>query len=97
MAEFEFKSGEYWEGMPWKLIIPYESSSMNPEEVCRHAVLIGEPRPQTRSDGSIWGYKQAFVLTLGIVQCKNEAGHNGTGLCLECLDEARATVGKSGE
>jgi hypothetical protein len=94
--DVEIEAGEYWEGLPWKLIIPYEENFVVETKLCKHAVLKGEAVAQLRSDGSIWGHRQSFVLPHGVAQCKNEAGHNGTALCLDCLDEARAAVGKDG-
>lgn len=88
MIETEVKEGECAEGMPWKLIIPYESYTIG-DLPCRHAVPQGAREAQLRPDGSVWGYQQRFVLSRGIARCLNEAGHNCTELCLECLDEAR--------
>lgn len=37
MSEVEVKDGEYFEGMPWKLIVPYESDSMGYHQLwCSH-------------------------------------------------------------
>ena len=89
MTELEFKKGECTEKLSWKLVVPFEDESMEAHLLCSHVILLGDPIPQFRSDGSQWGEMQRFALTSGIAECQNESGCNITQLCLACLDEAR--------
>ena len=90
MTKQSFDVGEYAERIPWELEIPYWGSTNDGvESLCPHAIVLGDPIPQYRTDGSMWGRKLNYQLPAGMIQCENEAGCNHTLLCIACLDEAR--------
>ena len=89
----EHAIGEYAEGIPWQLLAPYRGSLYSGCHipVCEHIRWRGEWVDKLRSDGSIYGREREFELPAAAV-CLNEAGHNCTILCVECLDAARAAA-----
>ena len=88
----EIQRGEYAEDMPWELVIPYTyDGSVEYTKPCPHLVWTGDPVPQYRHDGTVFGHKRQYTLP-GVAICMNEGGHNCTILCLGCLDDARRSA-----
>lgn len=77
----EIEDGEYAEGDPWKIV----SNCEGWEYFCKHAVDHRDVENK-RVDGSpYFSHKCTVPYVVGAV---NEAGCNGTSVCLECIIEA---------
>jgi hypothetical protein len=81
--------GEFAEGYPWVLHAPYVSTlDPNAELPCKHCQWTGPARVMNRFPG-VPSYSDRPYSCPEVAECKNEAGYNGTLLCLRCADEAR--------
>jgi hypothetical protein len=89
--KFEFKNGCMWEGGSWEIHLNYECSELGGGEPCKHCGPITIKENQ-RFDDSIW-FEKVWICPR-IVVAANEGGYNSTGVCLDCILEAAATLPK---
>jgi hypothetical protein len=84
---FSSNVGEFAEGMPWRFVanVEHTASDVSP---CPHCINVRPSPPQRRADGSIWnaGYL-SWTIPLAI-EASNEAGHNQTLVCAQCVSDA---------
>lgn len=88
-ATHKFDIGVMWEDGPWFIDENHECSSYGGKP-CLHC---HSQRVVThkRHDGS--EYKETKWICPTVIIVENEAGHNSTGLCLDCLLDAAKKVG----
>lgn len=89
MTKREFLEGSMWEGGPWEIEYDHECSKNGGGRPCKHChgerIVIHE-----RSDKST--YPETLWTCPRVVVAYNEAGHNSTGVCLDCILEAEMLV-----
>jgi hypothetical protein len=85
------KTGEYCEGMEWTIELDetFQKDSRYPSNVCEHAIVVEADVPQYREDGSCWA-KMTTYRVPRLVRAFNEAGHNSTAVCVDCILQAVA-------
>src|SRR6185436_11775479 len=88
MEPLEFAEGCMWEGYPWRIAFNEECSSSGGKP-CRHC-SPERVKLHSRTDGSC--YEERVWTCPRVVIAENEAGHNSTGVCLDCILEAAAAM-----
>lgn len=91
-VNIEVKLGCYCEDYPWQILEneEFERNADSLGTTCKHAIVISENIPKFRNDGSIYGHYTTHRVPR-IVRAFNEAAHNSTAVCLDCILEAAAT------
>ena len=84
MNKFIFEDGCMWEGGDWKIVTDYECSEWGGGLPCKHC--YGE---EIKASERIWFCPSVVIAT-------NEGGYNSTGICLQCIIEAAATLSENG-
>lgn len=79
--------GEFAEGMPWSIEFDYEfeGGGVTP---CQHCVNVRPAPERRRRDGTVWNEGHKSWTVPRMINALNEAGHNGTLVCLDCALEA---------
>jgi hypothetical protein len=84
MQKHVFQDGAMWEDGPWFIHEGEECSKNGGGAPCKHChserVITHECYTET-----VWTCPRVVVAT-------NEAGHNSTGVCLDCILEAARSV-----
>ena len=97
MKSYEFELGECSERYPWKILFNYVSTILDTEHECeklpcKHAKFTGKCEDGINiPSGKKYGVHKEYSIPKVIV-CENEGGNNVTILCVECFDEARASI-----
>lgn len=88
MATFKFPIGGMWEDSDWTVETDHVCSSYG-GKTCKHC-HSEHGVVNKRHDGSTWNTREWTCPR--VVVAVNEAGHNSTGVCLDCILEAAATL-----
>jgi hypothetical protein len=91
----QFREGDMWEGYGWRIEFDRSCSEYGGGEPCRHC-HSEETITRTRSwNGTT--YTERVWICPRVVIGANEGGCNSTGLCLDCILEAAATLGEEAQ
>jgi hypothetical protein len=85
----EFKEGCMWEGDPWSIEASHECSGDGGGRPCRHCHSFTD-KVHKRYDGST--FTEIVWVCPRVVVARNEAGHNSTGVCLDCILDAERSI-----
>lgn len=88
--EYEFKDGSMWEGGGFSIETDYECSKNGGGEMCKHCHSEKITEHKTAYDGTTY-FKKLWICPR-VVIAENEGGCNSTGVCLDCIIEAAATI-----
>lgn len=88
MTEHKFKIGGVWEEDWLKISADYVTEGEN-YKPCKHAHSKHKIK-HTRYDGSTYN-EPAYIIPF-VVIAVNEGGYNSTGVCLDCIIEAKETL-----
>lgn len=87
----EFEEGCMWEGDPWFVETDHTCSSFSGKP-CKHCHSEHDVIHE-RFDKSTYTTREWICPR--VVVAVNEAGYNSTGVCLDCILEAAATLRQS--
>jgi len=89
MKEFTFKDGCMWEGGEWTIVIEHKCSSFSGGNPCKHCY---DEKDEVKPDVHGGSYTEHTWICPSVVIAKNEGGCNSTGMCLQCIFEAAASM-----
>ena len=88
--EIKFENGGIWEEYQWTIRFDYEHVYNSKEKIpCKHC-LDEREIVKTRWSGEKYTRKACTVPR--VVVARNEGGFNSTGVCLDCILEAAASI-----